>query len=44
MFAEPGADAVAMVELPVGTVGVICATGEWPEFTISDGGAITLAS
>ena len=43
VFAEAGADAVAMVELPAGTVGVICASGEWPEFSIADGGAVTLA-
>ncbi len=44
VFAEPGGDAVAMVELPAGTIGVICASGEWPEFSIADGGAVTLGS
>ena len=44
VFAEPGRDAVAMVDLPAGTVGVICATGAWPEFSLSDGGAVTLGS
>jgi inosine-uridine nucleoside N-ribohydrolase len=44
VFAGPGADADAIVELPAGTVGVICATGEWPEFTIVDGGSMTLGS
>jgi inosine-uridine nucleoside N-ribohydrolase len=44
VYAEPGADAAAMVELPTGTFGVICATGEWPEFTLVDGGALTLGS
>ena len=33
-----------MVDLPAGTIGVICATGEWPDFTITDAGAITLGS
>jgi inosine-uridine nucleoside N-ribohydrolase len=44
VFAGPGADAGAIVELPAGTVGVMCATGEWPEFTTVDGGAMTLGS
>ena len=44
VFAGPGSDATAIVELPAGTVGVICATGEWPEFTIADGGSMTLGS
>jgi hypothetical protein len=43
VFAEAGADAAAMVEVPAGTVGVICATGEWPELTIADAGPITMA-
>ena len=44
VFAEPGMDATAIAELPAGTVGVICATGEWPDFTITDGGSMTLGS
>jgi pyrimidine-specific ribonucleoside hydrolase len=44
VFAEGGADAAAMIELPTGTVGVICATGEWPEFTITDAGSITVGA
>ena len=44
VFAGPGADASAIVMLPAGTVGVMCATGEWPEFTTVDGGSMTLRS
>ena len=43
VFAEAGADATAMVEIPAGTMGVICAAGEWPEFAITDAGPITVA-
>ena len=42
VFAEAGADAVAMVDLPAGTVGAMCATGEWPAFAIADAGSITV--
>ena len=44
VFAGPGSAATAIIELPAGTVGVICATGEWPEFTMVDGGSMTLGS
>jgi hypothetical protein len=42
LSAEAGADATGMVALPAGTVGVVCATGEWPDLTFADGGAVSL--
>ncbi|HEY3335876.1 MAG TPA: nucleoside hydrolase [Candidatus Limnocylindrales bacterium] len=43
VYAEAGADATSMVDLPPGTVGLVCGTGTWPDLTFSDGGSLTLA-
>ena len=40
--AEPGQDATVRVELPSGTIGVLCTTGEWPNLSFTDGGSFTL--
>ena len=40
--AEPGADAVALVQMPAGPVGILCASGQWPNLTFTDGGSFTL--
>ncbi len=42
-FAEPGKDALALVTLPPGSLGVACATGQWPDLAFVDGGSFTLA-
>ena len=42
-FAEAGRDAIALVELPAGLVGLLCATGDWPNLSFTDGGSFTLA-
>jgi hypothetical protein len=42
-LAEAGADSVALVELPAGTVGLLCAVGDWLNLTFMDGGAFALA-
>lgn len=44
VYAEAGADATAAVDLPAGTVGVLCGTGEWPKLDFADGGTLTLGS
>ena len=40
--AGAGQDAMALVTLPAGLVGLACAAGEWPDFAFSDGGSFTL--
>ncbi|MEO5965284.1 MAG: hypothetical protein ABIR11_07445 [Candidatus Limnocylindrales bacterium] len=42
-FAEPGKDAPALVTIPRGLTGVVCAAGQWPDFTFFDAGSFTLA-
>ena len=42
--ADAGVDTVAMVDLPAGVIGVICGTGDWPNLTLTDAGALTLGS
>ncbi len=42
-FAEAGQDAVVLGELPSGLIGVMCATGDWPNLSFTDGGSFTLA-
>jgi len=42
VLAEAGTDATAFVTLPAAEVGVICGTGEWPRFALTDGGSFTL--
>jgi purine nucleosidase len=42
-LAEAGADAIALSTLPAGAVGVLCATGDWPDLELKDGGSFTLA-
>jgi inosine-uridine nucleoside N-ribohydrolase len=41
--AEAGRDAIALVQLPAGTVGILCAVGDWPNLTFTDGGTFVLA-
>jgi hypothetical protein len=36
-FAPAGETTTGFGTLPAGQVGVICATGEWPDFTLADG-------
>lgn len=41
-YAEPGGTATAMSDLEAGTVGVLCASGEWPALSVHDGGSFIL--
>ena len=40
--AEPGSTASAVVTLPAGTLGTLCATGTYPTLTFHDGGTFTV--
>ena len=39
---EPHGTAIAITEVPAGVVGGLCATGEWPDLTFTDGGSFTV--
>ena len=41
--AQPGGDAVALIQMPAGPAGLLCVTGDWPNLTFMDGGSFTLA-
>jgi len=43
VYAEAGRDAGALIDIPAGTLGVVCGTGEWPDLTFVDGGPLTIA-
>lgn len=39
MSAEPGGQVASVVMVPAGTVGLVCATGDWPTLEFIDGGS-----
>ena len=40
-MANAGETTTTMVTLPEGQLGVVCGTGEWPDFTLFDAGPVT---
>ena len=42
LAAAPGARTVAVADVPATEVGVVCATGTFPDFTIHDGGTFAV--
>ena len=41
--AEAGEDGSGLATLPLGVVGLACASGVWPDLRFVDGGSFTLA-
>lgn len=42
IYADAGQSTSVVVELPSGTVGFMCGTGDWPNLTLVDGGSFDL--
>ncbi len=41
-MADAGSTVTAFVTLPTGNLGVLCATGTWPDLTFVDGGGFSV--